>query len=321
MNELGQWLREAREAKGLSLAEVEAHTRIRQKFLAALEAEEWDVLPGDVAAVGFLRKYAKFLNLDADSAAARYRTSVSRPIPIPEPLELPEEREADYRPIEMELDRPAQRRMPWRLVAVLLVLMVVAAGAAWLATFGRGWVSYYAGYLASLPILGGATATPPLVEASPTRAVIRVTATPTATPVAAPTATPTATGGGPPPATAETALTEATRPPSAPIATALRLTLQTTARAWVRVQVDGENRLESILEPGTVSEWEGREIRLRTGNAAGVQVSVNDTPRGPLGGPGEVVEYIWRLVDGQVEETTPVPAPESTPTAVPTPAP
>lgn len=64
MGTLGDKLKEARENLGLSLREVEEATKIRKKYLQALENEEFDVIPGKTYAKGFLKIYAKFLNLD-----------------------------------------------------------------------------------------------------------------------------------------------------------------------------------------------------------------------------------------------------------------
>ena len=64
MFEIGGSLRTAREQRQLQLSEVERATNIRKKFLAALEEERFDVLPGTAYAKGFLRTYANFLGLD-----------------------------------------------------------------------------------------------------------------------------------------------------------------------------------------------------------------------------------------------------------------
>ena len=58
---VGTILREARNRRKVELAEVEAATRIRVRFLRAIEDEEWDVLPGGVYTRGFIRTYASFL--------------------------------------------------------------------------------------------------------------------------------------------------------------------------------------------------------------------------------------------------------------------
>ncbi len=62
---LGERLREAREAKDLSLDETERATRIRARFLEALEQGDYSVMT-PVQAQGFLRNYARFLGLDLD---------------------------------------------------------------------------------------------------------------------------------------------------------------------------------------------------------------------------------------------------------------
>jgi len=61
---VGKTLRDARDERGLDLAEVEASTKIHIRFLRALEEEDWGVLPGDAYARAFTRTYADFLGLD-----------------------------------------------------------------------------------------------------------------------------------------------------------------------------------------------------------------------------------------------------------------
>lgn len=64
---IGEQLRNARQAHGLSLSQVAAVTRIRQQYLQALEDNRYDDLPSQVQARGFLRAYANYLNMDAES--------------------------------------------------------------------------------------------------------------------------------------------------------------------------------------------------------------------------------------------------------------
>jgi cytoskeleton protein RodZ len=73
---LGTILREARNRRKVELSEVEAATRIRFRYLRAIEDEEWDVLPGGVYTRGFIRTYASFLGLDGDRLVDDYRESV-----------------------------------------------------------------------------------------------------------------------------------------------------------------------------------------------------------------------------------------------------
>lgn len=69
---LGDLLRGAREGKGLSLAKAEQGTRIRQRYLQALEEGDYAALPEPVYVKGFLRNYAAFLGLNAEEILDQY---------------------------------------------------------------------------------------------------------------------------------------------------------------------------------------------------------------------------------------------------------
>jgi cytoskeletal protein RodZ len=77
--EIGYSLREARERQGLGYPEIELATKIRAKYIRALEEEDFDAIPGDAYTRGFLRSYAEYLGLDGDvyvdEYASRFQTS------------------------------------------------------------------------------------------------------------------------------------------------------------------------------------------------------------------------------------------------------
>jgi len=83
--ELGEQLRQAREAKGFSLDEVEKATGIRKRFLQAMEEGRFDALPGEIQLRGFLRNYASRLGLNGDDMLAVYerRTRPTQVTPQP----------------------------------------------------------------------------------------------------------------------------------------------------------------------------------------------------------------------------------------------
>ena len=64
LNEIGVLLREAREASGMSLEEVSEATKIRSKYLEAIEQGDFAVIPGEVYLKGFMRNYADCVGLD-----------------------------------------------------------------------------------------------------------------------------------------------------------------------------------------------------------------------------------------------------------------
>lgn len=79
MPEIGDQLRETRLRDRIDITEVEAATKIRAKYLRALENEEWDLLPGPTFVKTFLRTYADYLGLDARQLVEEYRSRYERP--------------------------------------------------------------------------------------------------------------------------------------------------------------------------------------------------------------------------------------------------
>jgi len=75
MPPIGETLRDARMRRGLDVADVEERTKIRAKYLRALEGEEWDQLPGPTFVRTFLRTYAEVVGLDPALLIEEYRVS------------------------------------------------------------------------------------------------------------------------------------------------------------------------------------------------------------------------------------------------------
>jgi cytoskeleton protein RodZ len=99
--------------RGVTLEEISAATRIAPRFLAALENEEWELLPGGVFNRGFIRSVARYLGLDEDSLVAEYALETrGRPEPgvVADPPEEPD------------------RNWARVFVVVLLALLVLAGG-------------------------------------------------------------------------------------------------------------------------------------------------------------------------------------------------
>ncbi len=87
MPEIGETLREARMRARIDVSEIEAQTKIRAKYLRALENEEWSLLPGPTFVKSFLRTYAQALGLDAKALVEEYRESYEDPSDaLPEPI-------------------------------------------------------------------------------------------------------------------------------------------------------------------------------------------------------------------------------------------
>jgi cytoskeletal protein RodZ len=92
MAEIGTTLREARMRRKIDINEVEAATKIRAKYLRALENEEWDILPGPTYVKSFLRTYGEYLGLDVTLLIEEFKRRHEHPsdldqLPITPPLD------------------------------------------------------------------------------------------------------------------------------------------------------------------------------------------------------------------------------------------
>jgi cytoskeleton protein RodZ len=79
MPDIGETLREARMRRRIDIAEVESATKIRAKYLRALENEDWDLLPGPTYVKTFLRSYAEYLELDGRRLVDEYKRRYEHP--------------------------------------------------------------------------------------------------------------------------------------------------------------------------------------------------------------------------------------------------
>jgi len=124
MAEIGATLRATRMSARIDVSEIEAQTKIRAKYLRALENEEWDLLPGPTFVRSFLRTYAQALGLDGKALVEEYRLNYERPS------------EAALEPIvSTPSSSPSRARVPSRpsrgymaliaVVSVVIVLLVI----------------------------------------------------------------------------------------------------------------------------------------------------------------------------------------------------
>jgi hypothetical protein len=123
MFEIGSSLREARERQGLDIAELELRTKVRSKYLRALEDERFDQLPAHTYIKGFLRTYADALGLDGQLYVDEYNSRF-----------VAGDDDVDLRPRRVPPPRPRRRRREGSIVLVALGAIALATAlviAAW----------------------------------------------------------------------------------------------------------------------------------------------------------------------------------------------
>lgn len=305
---LGEWLRQRREELGITLAQAQADTRIRVTYLEALEAERYAELPDAVVGRGFLRNYASYLKLDVQEALARFSARVAPPpgvtaeagSAVPNPFTS-----GPFQPVPLHEIRSAGSRRRW-LLALGGILVISLAALAWWA------VPRLDGWLPDLPWpeARGARSTPTqeLAGADLQTATLTAPVTGTARPSPA-----TATATVAPPTVTLTLPPRPSATPTQIVYAGISLRLVFSDTSWIQVTVDGVRQEQGELPAGTSRLYQARErVELRVGNAGAVLATLNGEEMGPLGAKGEVVDRIYELAGGQVNQATGVPG---TPTA------
>ncbi|MBI3943046.1 MAG: helix-turn-helix domain-containing protein [Chloroflexi bacterium] len=326
MARFGEMLREARETRGLSLSDVEEATKIRQKYLEAMEEGNYARLPPRIYMRGFLKNLADFLEIDSAMLISAWANDA--------PPEQPQPR------VELTVAPLGRPFIDWAgiLPPLFLLILVILAGFA-LVTF-RPWERVNIPLPAiNLPFLpfGPMAATTPAPDIS---SVTVVQTSPSAPPAVLPPASPTVAMNDPSPTGVPAVLSPvatgpatgssapaATPPPTPtfvllPTATAtigvaeIRLQLVLTGVSWVQVITDSQPSLafQGTIQSGNTRTFTAQQrIQLRVGNAGGVKVSLNGREEQSLGGVGDVVDREWFLKPEGIVTPTPPTRPTSTP--------
>ncbi|MFC3625731.1 helix-turn-helix domain-containing protein [Vogesella amnigena] len=247
--QVGQQLRSAREARGLSLLDVVDRLKLSPRQLDAIEAGDFDRLPGATFVRGFVRNYARFLELDSG--------------------ELMSLLDVHYPAVKVEPSVQPQREPQAAAVASgkggklwLWLLPLLAAGGV------VAWLQGQNGAASSQSEPLAIEASVPLVEAS---APAQLASAPVAAaPVVASAPLATASVASAPQAVAP-------QPASAPVAAEGEKTVQLTARGetWVNVtDAKGKRLIYGLLPAGSSKQVSGQPpFKLVIGNAAQVELA------------------------------------------------
>jgi len=296
VEELGSLLREAREAKGLTLSEAQQTTRINSKYLQALEEGRYDQLPTQVHVRGYLRNYAKYLMLDPNPLLERYELNQtshaaiaplnSEPQPSTGPALQSREDRVFYDPVNMEVSS-SSRRDSGSFVRIIIILALIAA----VALIGTRAYQLLTG---SDDGANGLTGTIEEVVSDITNGAQpeeQATIDPSIIPGAGDVITSTNRNAS----AIQLPTPTATRPSLPVTLETIRMRLEVTERSWMQVAIDDEIVFQGIARNGDDPyEWEAQDsATFLTGNGIGIFVTINDIPLGRLGGRGEVVEETW----------------------------
>jgi cytoskeletal protein RodZ len=306
MESIGEFFRQVREMKGLTVEEVASKTRIRTDFVRALEEGNFAKLPDQVFARGFVRSYARSLGLDEEDAIHRFIQSAGTF------YEKQEERERlRVREVEEERRRQANRKAVGVAIAIAIVTLVVLLGREQSSLVVR-----------RAPVEPAPTTAKKSTPAKDTREAAKTT-TGEATPETAAAKASEAPQEPPGPASESRGMesapaakksekpgSETALPAVSSTGTGgpldglnldggsgaegpLTLDLEATELSWVVVQMDGGSPQEALLRPGEKTRWKAQDqFTLTLGNAGGVKAELNGKPQKPFGPSGKVARDI-----------------------------
>lgn len=286
MQEIGDLLKRTRQAKGLTIDDVQEATKIRARYLEAMEEGRFDVLPGEVYVKGFLRNYADFVGLSGDEVVAQYKAKLAR---------LQAEKVEEKASSPKRAGITSKFRIGRRLalyVGILCVVLLVVGALTWQprhvapgrSGIARGQQSGEMSSGGNLPIVSD-EAVPGGPEAIPDRA-------PDTGQVGIPSQAGVAPGGtaasgGAPTDLGQPAHDGAVQPSNG----GQQLSVVVSERCWVRVVADGKVVFERSMLAGESAVWRAKKtIRIKVGNASGIDITFNGVHVGTLGKSGEVVE-------------------------------
>src|SRR5947209_5469976 len=236
---LGETLRQARLDKGVSLADAARETRIRRGYLEALEAEDPAALPPAVYTRGFLRTYADYLGLNAQSMVDLYQPAARR------------EASPTLRAAVPRVAIPRQIPLRPMLYGISSIVFIALLGFAWnwyqdvQHTLREGDSTLRSVRLGTPTPAGARLPTPfPIALASPS---------PTASPTPEPSPSPT------------------------PVIDGILVEFRTTARVYVEAAVDGKQVVGETLAAGTqrTLPLAKDSVIMRASNGSAVDVTVN----------------------------------------------
>ncbi len=134
LQELGSVLYRARTELNLSIDDLEQQTKIRSRFLRAIEEGRFDEIPGEVYLKGFLRSYARAVELDAEQVLIQYYqlAGEAKNSPKKQPEPVVSHQPTPSRAGLSRRQRRARQRRQQRVIALVTLLLLLALGVAFL---------------------------------------------------------------------------------------------------------------------------------------------------------------------------------------------
>jgi cytoskeleton protein RodZ len=292
MTSVGDTLRRERLQRKLDLDQISHELKISRRMLDAIEADQYERLPGGVFAKAFVRQYAGMLGLDGDELA----NQVQRAMAPPSSFDAEERTKPAVTPIEVPRveewtslgDRGSRQSGSLPAAALVVAAMLICSAVyAWLQRPRTAPAAHVAQpphqtQTEPAPTPAPQVATPPVQTAQ---------ITPAPVPAAPSAATPAAS-------------TQPDTPPGP-----VHVEMAADDAVWVLVRVDGKFAYTGVIDPGARKIFDGtKDVQVRLGNAGGMNISLNGKPIGSAGPKGQVRNVQFTSGGFQIESPKPAAA-------------
>jgi cytoskeleton protein RodZ len=280
MTSVGDTLRRERLQRKLDLDQISHELKISRRMLDAIEADQYERLPGGVFAKAFVRQYAGMLGLDAEELA----NQVQRAMAPPSSLDAEDRTKPAVTPIEVPRveewtslgDRGSRQSGSLPAAALVVVAMLICSAVyAWLQRPRTAPAAH---------VTQPRQQTQTQLAPSPAP---QVATPPVQTPQTAPVQT-AQTAPVPSPATPPAASPATSTQPETPPGP-VHVEMAAEDAVWVLVHVDGKVAYTGVIDAGGRKVFDGtKDVQVRLGNAGGINISLNGKPIGSAGPKGQV---------------------------------
>lgn len=316
MASLGQGLREAREARHISIEEIASSTKIVPRYLEALENDRLDIMPGGFFVKGIIRAYAKAIGLDGEEVLERYKDAglvggperkrhlLTKPAagpapPLPPAFVTPPAPDPAPTPAPEAGPIPAPEAAPAAGLAFEAAPKPGLSPAARKKIFSLAWRTLaFAAAVTALVVLWSSRR-PRLPEPEPGAAAAAAalpekTRPPAPGPAGGESPSPGAAAQPAAPAVEPAAKPEPAPPAEAePVWRGVTIEIAFHDATWIHVRGDGAIKIDGVFPAGTTARAQADQLLLiHTGNAGGFTFLLNGERAKPLGRSGQVITDI-----------------------------
>lgn len=260
---LGEFLKRERELKKISLRELAQKTKVRERFLKAIEEDKFEVLPSPAYMKGFLSAYAKSIGHDPHEILVRYERSLKK-----EPVlasEAKSEKKSERKP-EKKLEKKHEKKptrkpggKPEREPFKRFILSRKQIGI----VSGVIAISFVISYFLH-PYLSGPPESPPLnkTETREAASIVTIPEIPVLPP-------------------------EVDKKP-------FLLEIEAIEETWIKAKINDQPQTEALLKPGERISYQATDrIELLIGNAGGLDMVFNGRRMERVGKSGEVAALVF----------------------------